>query len=250
MPSGPRAVDPQASVWMKESAGSRRKRTAPAGLGLGKIVQAAIRLLDEDGLGRFSMRRLAAELGVTPMSVYWYVETKDDLLEIALDEVMGEVPLLEGVEADWREVVRELAVGYRRMLVAHPWASRLMGEFINIGPKSTAFSAAAVQAARRSGLPDEMITGALAAVYQFVYGFGTIEGRWAERCRAAGVSEDEFLAATAAAVRDRPDFAPMTDIMEQRMRRSLAEQRERDFAYALDCVIAGIEVMRDRAARS
>lgn len=50
-------------------------------------------MLDAEGLAKFSMRRLAAELNVTAMSVYWYVDTKDDLLELALDAVFGELEL-------------------------------------------------------------------------------------------------------------------------------------------------------------
>ena len=54
-----------------------------------RITEATVRLLDAEGLAKFSMRRLAAELNVTAMSVYWYVDTKDDLLELALDAVFG-----------------------------------------------------------------------------------------------------------------------------------------------------------------
>ena len=54
-------------------------------------MATSVRLLDEEGLAKFSMRRLAAELNVTAMSVYWYVDTKDDIFELALDAVFGEV---------------------------------------------------------------------------------------------------------------------------------------------------------------
>ena len=52
-----------------------------------EIVAAAGGLLEREGPEALSMRRLAAELNVTAMSVYWYVDTKDDLLELALDRV-------------------------------------------------------------------------------------------------------------------------------------------------------------------
>lgn len=81
------------SVWLTERPPLKRKAEQPAGLARDKIVAATVRLLDADGLAKFSMRRLAAELGVTAMSVYWYVDTKDDLLELALDSVMGEMRL-------------------------------------------------------------------------------------------------------------------------------------------------------------
>ncbi|MDI5967479.1 TetR/AcrR family transcriptional regulator [Streptomyces sp. SL13] len=212
-------------------------------------MRTTIGMLDEQGLARFSMRRLAAELGVTPMSVYWYVDNKDDLLEIALDEIGGEVPVpSDSPDADWRQQVRQVAAGYRAMLVAHPWASRLIGEYMNVGPKATAFSTVMRSIMRRTGLPDEMIPGALSTVYQFTYGFGTVEGRWQERCRAAGVREDDLFEEMSETARDHPGFHGLADLVERRGRASsLAEVRERDFAFSLDCLIAGIEAMRDRA---
>ncbi len=270
MPTGPRAIKPQASVWLNERvAGARRKRPPadpaapcaeplplvprqqqPPGLDLDRIVRTTVRMLDADGLARFSMRRLAAELGVTPMSVYWYVDNKDDLLEIALDEIGGEVPVpADGPGADWRVQLREVAAGYRAMLVAHPWASRLMGEYMNVGPKAAAFSTAMHRIMRRTGLPDAMIPGALSTVYQFTYGFGTVEGRWGERCRAAGVAEDDLFRAMSGAIRDHPGFHGLADLIDRRTHAPLAELRERDFAFSLECIIAGIEAMRDGAAR-
>ncbi len=289
MPTGPRAMKPQASVWLNDrAAGARRKkgtpgtpgaaganaadtRTAPEsipaghltavgsvtaaslatsagnghrrvpqpeqppGLDLERIVRTTIAMLDTGGLAGFSMRRLAAELGVTPMSVYWYVDNKDDLLEIALDEIGGEVPVpWDAPDADWRSQLRDVATGYRAMLVAHPWASRLMGEYMNLGPKATAFSTAMYKIMRRTGLPDAMISGALSTVYQFTFGFGTVEGRWGERCRTSGISEDELYQEVSGAVRDHPGFHGLADLMDRRARAPLAELRERDFAFALD----------------
>lgn len=218
------------------------------GLDRDRIVRTTVRLLDAIGLAKFSMRRLAAELGVTPMSVYWYVATKDDLLEIALDEAVGEIPVpCEGPRSDWRGQLRDVAAGYRAMLVAHPWASLLVGEYMNIGPKATAFSTAMYGIMRLTGLPDEMIPGALATVHQFTYGFGTVEGRWAERCRAAGVREDDLYQEMAGALRDHPGFHGLADRIDRRRGAPLAQLRERDFAFSLDCIIAGIESMRGRA---
>ena len=100
-----------------------------------------MRLLDAEGMAKFSMRRLAAELNVTAMSVYWYVDTKDDLLELALDAVFGELELPDPESGeDWRDQLRALAAGYRALLVRHPWVSPLIGTFLNIGPHSMAFS--------------------------------------------------------------------------------------------------------------
>lgn len=164
------------SVWLDRRTPSRtRKAEQPTGLDRDRITAASVRLLDADGLAKFSMRRLAAELDVTAMSLYWYVDTKDDLLELALDTVFGEIPAT-AEDLDWRDRLRELATSYRKMFVRHPWVSALVGSFLNIGPHSMLFSYAVQDVVRATGLPLERQTGAMAAVFQFVYGFGTTEG--------------------------------------------------------------------------
>lgn len=240
-----RGIQPLASVWLAPRTEPVRK-AAPAGLDRDRIVEAAMRLLDAEGLGKFSMRRLAAKLGVSAMSVYWYVDNKDDLLELVLDAVSGEVDLPEqddGSGGDWRDDLRRIAWGFRRVLVAHPWAPRLIGEYLNIGPNATALSAAAQRVMARTGLPRELLPGALSSVFQFVYGFGTVEGRWAGRCREAGMSQEDFYRAVVEKARGKPEFLEQIDLVERRNSAGIEELRERDFAFALDCLIAGIEVM-------
>ncbi|MGW3914753.1 TetR/AcrR family transcriptional regulator [Streptomyces sp. NPDC005070] len=190
---------PRTSVWLTDKA--PRGRTArgggqPSGLDRERITAATVRLLDAEGLAKFSMRRLAAELNVTAMSVYWYVDTKDELLELALDAVIGELELPDAEsEEGWRDQLRGLATGYRALLVRHPWVSALIGNLPNIGPSSMAFSACVRQVIQDTGMPSYGRTGAMSAVFQFVYG-----------AHFAG-----------------------------------AETRERDFGFALELLIAGIE---------
>ncbi|MGK5733392.1 TetR/AcrR family transcriptional regulator [Streptomyces sp. URMC 124] len=249
------ASEPRSSVWLakKPDPAPRRGDDQGAGLDRQRIVRATIRLLDTEGLEKFSMRRLAAELGVTAMSVYWYVDNKDDLLEYALDEIWADVALpdVSDESGDWRDQLRGLAEAYRQCLAGHPWASRLMGRYLNLGPRSMAFSNSTIAVMGRCGIPQEHISGALAALFQFVYGFCTIEGLYKERCRAAGVTEDEYFRNVMNVVSASPDWietyqeaAEMTENWGKAG--SVADMRHRDFEYALDTVIAGIEVMRDR----
>ncbi|MEV0280440.1 TetR/AcrR family transcriptional regulator [Streptomyces sp. NPDC050610] len=249
----------RASVWLNDRPAPKRRaeHSGPgggaeqsAGLDHDRIVAATVRLLDAEGLTKFSMRRLAAELGVTAMSVYWYVDTKDDLLEFAVDAAAAELEVPEeGTDADWRDQLRLLAVTNRDMLVRHPWVSRLIGEYLNIGPHAMAFATAAQRVAISSGLPMEQIPGVLALVYQFVYGYGTIEGRFAARCREAGLTQDEYFSEVMATVNERPEFEESKRLMDSRPSTDIEAMRARDFEVALDCAIAGIEVLRDRARR-
>ncbi|MEV6477812.1 TetR/AcrR family transcriptional regulator [Streptomyces sp. NPDC051657] len=238
------------SVWLDRRAPSRSRRSeSPAGLDRNRITEASVRLLDADGLAKFSMRRLAAELDVTAMSLYWYVDTKDDLLELALDSVYAEIaPPRE--DADWPDRLRELARSYRELLVRHIWISPLAGTFLNIGPNSMLFSYAVQDIVRATGLPLERQTGALSAVFQFVYGFGTVEGHFKARCDAAGITQDEYHQQAMGTIRAQPHLRKIVDysdgLMAARGGDTVEEMRERDFVFALDLLVAGIEAVRDR----
>ncbi|WP_329382023.1 TetR/AcrR family transcriptional regulator C-terminal domain-containing protein [Streptomyces sp. NBC_01351] len=166
----------QSSVWLAETpaAPARRRSEAPSGLDRDRITAATVRLLDAEGLARFSMRRLAAGLGVTAMSLYWYVDTKHDLLELALDSALGELaaPACPGEPDGWPGRLRGLARGYRRVLADHPWVAPLTAAYPNIGPHARAFDADLQCLLDATGLEDADRTGAHLAVSQFLHGCG------------------------------------------------------------------------------
>ncbi|MFI5805695.1 TetR/AcrR family transcriptional regulator [Streptomyces sp. NPDC051561] len=245
------------SVWLDakkpRSAGGgtgtgtgRKADPAVAGLDREKITAATVALLDAEGLAKFSMRRLATELKVTAMSLYWYVATKDDLLELAVDRVMGELDLPDPAAAtDWRDQLRQLAQTYREVLVRHPWASILVGRFLGIGPRMMEFSSATLGLMRKTGMPLDRQGGTVASVFQFVYGFATIEGEFHQRAAASGITPDELYAeamgAISGAVEGTELFRDSTAVMEARGGSTVAEMYDRDFRIALDVLIAGIE---------
>ncbi|MEV4432140.1 TetR/AcrR family transcriptional regulator [Streptomyces sp. NPDC049585] len=246
------------SVWLADKQDGAPKRRSGGQSGEGaldreRIVAATVRLLDAEGFAKFSMRRLAAELGVTAMSVYWYVDTKDDLLELAIDEVWGEIALPDPAEetADWRDQLRDLVSQYRRTLVAHTWLPQLLGQYLNIGPRAMTFANTSLAVIRRSGVAPHALTGAISAVFQFAYGFAATQGLYMERCRAAGVGEDEYYAHVMQVVTERTDFTEQyreaAELVEARGERTVAQMWEHDFGMGLETVIAGIEVLRDRA---
>ncbi|MHC5902750.1 TetR/AcrR family transcriptional regulator [Streptomyces sp. S6] len=236
------------SVWLADKE-RRRRSTQPTNLDRPRITSATVRLLDAEGLDKFSMRRLAAELNVTAMSVYWYVETKDELLELALDHVYGEVPLPRA--DDWQPELRQLAAWYRTLLVRHPWASPLGGRYLNIGPNSLEFARAVQQAVRRTELPVENLTGVIAAVFQFVYGFGTMEAHFFAQTSESGLAPDEYYRQSLELFRSSEDMTQMAeetrDLVEARGAATIVEMHNRDFEFALDLLLAGIKAMMDRA---
>jgi AcrR family transcriptional regulator len=89
-----------------------------------RVLEAGVRLADEDGVEALSMRRLAKELGVEAMSLYNHVANKGDLVDGMVDLVLGEVELPRD-EADWQTAIRKCAISFHDVLLQHPWAAKL-----------------------------------------------------------------------------------------------------------------------------
>jgi AcrR family transcriptional regulator len=88
-----------------------------------QIAEVALKIADREGFEAASIRRIAAELGAGVMSLYTYVRTKDDLVDLMDDAVMGELLVGEALPDDWRDAVRLIARRTRDAFLRHPWAA-------------------------------------------------------------------------------------------------------------------------------
>jgi AcrR family transcriptional regulator len=86
-----------------------------------KIAAAALAIADKEGFAAVSMRRVAQNLDVGTMSLYYYVKTKDDLVAVMDDALMSEA-LLPSLPKDWRRAIMEIARQTHRVFTRHPWA--------------------------------------------------------------------------------------------------------------------------------
>src|SRR5437868_12795155 len=87
----------------------------------GQIVNAAIDLLDADGLDGLNMRALGQRLGSAATAVYWHVGSKDDLVALAGDQVWHEIALPDLTASEWRSAATALATELYALLGRHPW---------------------------------------------------------------------------------------------------------------------------------
>jgi len=101
-----------------------RRETYHAGLSRATVVSAAVERLRIGGAGGFSIRRLAAELGVDSMALYKHVRNKDDLLGAAMRQVFHDVVPRE--EGEWWERVRGAYQQHRRVIRDNPWVLSVM----------------------------------------------------------------------------------------------------------------------------
>ena len=100
------------------------RRGPRSSLDIGRIVTAAVRVADAEGLAAVSMRRVATELGVPPMTLYSHVPGKGELVDLMLDTALGELYADEQAPTagNWRARVEAVARENRQFLLRHPWA--------------------------------------------------------------------------------------------------------------------------------
>jgi TetR/AcrR family transcriptional regulator, tetracycline repressor protein len=90
------------------------------------VVDRALALADKAGLDALTIRKLATELGVTPMALYWHFHGKDELLDGLAERVWSEMDLAVDRAAPWTEQIRALLESLLKVLRAHPAAPELL----------------------------------------------------------------------------------------------------------------------------
>jgi AcrR family transcriptional regulator len=154
-------------IWMRPEPQSRRPR-----LTRDAIAEAAVRIADTEGFDAVSMRRIAAELEAGTMTLYHYVRTKDELLSLVLDSIMGElvVPDGEPIPDDWRAALTLIAERTRAALERHPWILDITDD-PPIGPNSVRHFDQTLQAA--ASLPLDLADkfDIVSVVDEYVFGF-------------------------------------------------------------------------------
>ncbi|USX49797.1 TetR/AcrR family transcriptional regulator [Lentzea sp. HUAS12] len=181
-------------VWDRPEPPSK---PSPIPLSRDLIVGAAIRLADEGGLDEVSIRKVAAALGAGPMRLYGYVETKDELLDLMVDEVYGEITLPEP-GTDWRAALTRIAHGVRAAAKRHPWLVDLLGGRPHRGPNSLTHIEATL--ATLDGRPEfptiDHVLGAVGTVMAYVHGAVRNEIAEAREEQASGMTEEQWQAAS------------------------------------------------------
>ena len=138
-----------------------------------RIIDAALSIMDTEGLDAVSMRRVAREVGVEAMSLYNHVRDKDDLLHGVIEQVMETFDLPdEPTDGDWMGYGRQLAFGWRTLLRAHPSVIQLFAERKRAGASVETLRPmdAALLALRRAGLSDRDAVQAFHTIGGYIFG--------------------------------------------------------------------------------
>ena len=133
-----------------------------------KIGAAALAIADTEGFEAVSMRRIAQELGVGTMSLYYYVKTKNDLVSVMDDALMGEA-LLPSLPRDWRRAMIEIAEKTHAMFIRHPWALAAMSS-APPGLNAMRHMEQCLEALAETSMSEKQKITLLAMVDDFVFG--------------------------------------------------------------------------------
>jgi AcrR family transcriptional regulator len=139
-----------------------------------RVLRGAVAVADKGGIRALTMRSLARELGVKPMSLYYYVAGKDEILDCIVDLVFSEIDL-PSPGGDWQAQMRRRAVSARRALRRHPWAIGLMESRANPGPATLRHHDATLATLREAGFSVAMTAHAYALLDSYIYGFALQE---------------------------------------------------------------------------
>jgi AcrR family transcriptional regulator len=140
----------------------------------GRVLAAAVAVADRGGIGSLTIRTLADELSVRPMSVYHYVANKDEILDGIVDIVFSEIELpAEG--QDWRSEMARRARSARLVLRSHPWAVPLLESRTSPGAATLAHHDAVLGTLRAAGFSRRLTAHAYALLDAYVYGFAIQE---------------------------------------------------------------------------
>ena len=144
------------------------------------IVDAAVRIVEAGGYEEMSIRSLAADLGVAPMSLYRHIRDKDDLLDEVVDRLLAQVWRPAAGEDDWQAWVIEAAANLRRFLVTQPAALHVYLRHPVVSPAAIERMDAVMGVLRRTGLDEATARSAYGALHTYTIGFSALEASRAQ----------------------------------------------------------------------
>lgn len=238
---------PSTVIWDRPERSARGP--APA-LTRDDIAQAGIRLADGAGLEAVSMRTLAAELGVGATSLYRYVESKDEVVELMADAVLG-ADLRFRRSSDWRAHLRFYARALRQLILRHPWMAVVGAGRTSLGPQTAAAFERVLSGLDGFGLDiDEMLT-MVQTVDAFTRGRALEEVADQEAMRRSGLDNDAWMQQQGPHVQrlvDSGDYPLLSRVIVDAAAPHDPGRLDRAFQQGLELVLSGLAGMVPAAA--
>ncbi|MFC1433320.1 TetR/AcrR family transcriptional regulator [Streptacidiphilus sp. N1-3] len=262
--------NPIPSVWTRQ----QREPDQPA-LSRTAIVREAIAMLDAEGIEALSMRKLGSRLNAGATSLYRHVATKDELMELAVDEVFAEItvppadsapedgrdgsptprathPATANPDAapgtlaapawgDWRAATIEAARSFRATALRHPWLASVLGQagLAYLGPNLMSYSEQLATLFTSAGFPEP--GRAIDTLLAYVIGMSTTEAAWLTTVARSGETEAAFVAhLMPAAQQAAAPHSHLADAYAAPAPPDPAGIRDDKFNYGLQAVLDGL----------
>jgi AcrR family transcriptional regulator len=230
-----------------EAAWGRRERPTKGprpGLSLERIVRAGIQVATSDGLAAVSMSRVAADLGVSTMSLYRYVAAKDELLQLMVDAAYTAPPAPPQPGETWRDGLSRWAWAEHDSLRRHPWVVRIPIKGPPVTPNAITWLEVGLRCLRDTGLT----AGEKLSSILLVTGFVRSEATLAADLMAAetALEPGEQLAANwgriMAELTGNGRFPELQEVLATGMFEE-PDEPDYEFTFGLERVLDGIEAL-------
>jgi AcrR family transcriptional regulator len=217
----------------QENPAAPRQRRQRSSVNTDEILQAAEHVA-RDGFEALTMRAVAAQMGASPMALYRYFATKDDLIDAMLDRVLGRIQSSAPTK-DWRADLAAFATAHRAVLAEHPWAIVPLFTHSNPGVNATVISETALKILQRGNITGAESVATFCGMLALNYGwFAFTTAR--DATRATADPEAALGAALSMLPRDR---FPLTLSVASEMSNYGSDAQ---YALVLSQFIAGVGV--------
>jgi len=202
-----------------------------------RVLQKALEIADREGIQTLTMRRLAQELGVEAMSLYYYFANKDRLLDGMIDLVFAEIKLPP--RGTWRNRIRARAETARAALVRHRWALGLIESRTSPGPATLRHHNAVLECLRKNGFSVAAAAHAYSLLDSYVYGFVLQQLNLPfNTFEEAGPAADSIMAEVAAG-----EYPYLVEMAVEHVLKPGYNYAE-EFGIGLEIVLDGLERLR------
>jgi AcrR family transcriptional regulator len=205
-----------------------------------RVLETAVTLADRHGIEWLSMRKLADELGVAAMSLYYYVPNKVELIDGMIDIVFGEIEP-PSLELDWKTAMRRRAVSTREALNRHRWAVGHMEGRTTHGPANLRLHDAVLGCLRAAGFSIEMTVHAYSVQDAYIYGFALQETDMASE------TPDDFAAEAQRQMREYEavlaEYPHLVEVVGGHVAKSGYDYAA-EFLFGLDLILDGLDGLR------
>ncbi len=190
------------------------------------IFEAALHLVDTQGIDALTMRRLAANMGVGTMSLYGHIPNKDDVLDGVVGTVAGKIGVADA-DQDWRQAVRFMVSEFRRVACLHPNVVPLMISRPPVSPQGMQLIETVFDHLRRAGLDERMTARAYCLMVSYAIGFVSLETGGFFRASGPAAAER---------AREPAAFPRVTEVAPYLLRWDADEQFDADVDILLDSI--------------